>query len=178
MKIYLKRMRGKDKCPPRMPLSKIVWSWFGAFIGIFLISMLHRILGINVYLIGAFGASAVLVYGVPLAEFSQPRNVAGGHVLSALIGVGCFHLLAAEPDLAAAVAVSLAIAGMHLTRTLHPPGGATALIAVIGGERIHDLGLWYALNPVLLGAVVLILVALLVNNMSRNPKRHYPVYWL
>lgn len=67
---------------------------------------------------------------------------------------------------------------MHLTRTLHPPGGATALIAVIGGDSIHALGYRYVVSPVLLGSLLMLLVALLVNNMSANPKRHYPVYWL
>ena len=79
--------------------------------------------------------------------------------------------------LACALAVSVSIAVMHLTRTLHPPGGATALIAVIGGDSIQQLGYYYVISPVLLGASIMLLVGLLVNNLSRNPKRHYPVYW-
>lgn len=80
--------------------------------------------------------------------------------------------------LACALAVSLAIALMYLTRTLHPPGGATALIAVIGGEHVHQLGFLYALMPVFLGSLLLLIVALVVNNLSTDPKRHYPVYWI
>ena len=112
-----------------------------------------------------------------MAEFSQPRNIIGGHVLSALIGVTCTHLLYQSPELAAATSVSLAIAVMHYTRTLHPPGGASALIAVIGGDKIKQMGYLYVLNPVFTGACILLIVALFVNNMSRNPNRHYPVYW-
>ena len=78
--------------------------------------------------------------------------------------------------MAAAFAVSTAIAAMHMTRTLHPPGGATALIAVIGGDSVHQLGYIYALVPAGLGALVLLVVALLVNNIPAN--RRYPEFWL
>ena len=77
---------------------------------------------------------------------------------------------------AASLGVSLAIAAMLVTKTLHPPGGATALIAVIGGKKIHDLGFLYAFVPAGLGALILLIVALLVNNLARN--RRYPEYWL
>jgi len=107
----------------------------------------------TMFVIGSFGASAVLVYGAPLAEFSQPRNLIGGSVLSALIGVAVYQVFADYMVLASALAVSLAIALMYLTRTLHPPGGATALIAVIGGENVHQLGFLYALMPVFLGSL-------------------------
>jgi CBS-domain-containing membrane protein len=182
MNSYLLRMKATGKCPPRKALSSIVWSWVGAFLGIYLVALLGRCLELvsldSLFLIGSFGASAVLVYGAPMAEFSQPRNLVGGHLVSAVVGITVFMLLGEASITASAMAVSLAIAAMHLTRTLHPPGGATALIAVIGGDKIHALGYTYALCPVLLGALVMLLVALLVNNLSTNPKRHYPVYWL
>jgi len=118
------------------------------------------------------------MYGAPWVEFSQPRNLIGGHVLSALVGVTVALLLKENIIIASALAVSSAIAVMHFTRTLHPPGGATALIAVIGGDSIQDLGYWYVVNPVLLGAFLMLLVALFINNMSIDPQRHYPVYWI
>ena len=80
------------------------------------------------------------------------------------------------PWLAAAAAVSTAIAAMHLTRTLHPPGGATALVAVIGSDRIHDMGYLYVLMPATAGPVLLLGVALLVNNIPKT--RRYPEIWL
>ena len=76
------------------------------------------------------------------------------------------------------LAVSISIICMHYTRTLHPPGGATALIAVLGSEQIQHLGWMYILCPVGLGAVAMLLIGLLVNNISKNSKRHYPLYWL
>jgi CBS-domain-containing membrane protein len=77
--------------------------------------------------------------------------------------------------LASSVAVATAIAFMHATKTLHPPGGATALIAVIGSEKIHDLGYLYAVVPVGLGAIIMLAVALLVNNIPKT--RRYPEFW-
>jgi CBS-domain-containing membrane protein len=127
-------------------------------------------------LIGSFGASAVLVYGAIKSPLAQPRNLVGGHVLSALVGVACQQLFHSTLWLAAALAVSTAIAVMHATRTLHPPGGATALIAVIGGDKIHSLGFMNALFPVGGGALIMLIVALLVNNLPSS--RRYPESWV
>ena len=112
----------------------------------------------------------------PERPLAQPRNLMGGHMISAVIGVAAFKLLGASMPLAAAVAVATAILAMHATKTLHPPGGATALIAVIGSSKIHALGFWYVLVPASLGAVVMLAVALLVNNLT--PRRRYPEFWL
>jgi CBS-domain-containing membrane protein len=99
----------------------------------------------------------------------------GGHLLSAVIGVMAWKLFHAFPWFAAPFSVATAIALMHLTRTLHPPGGATALIAVLGGEKIHDLGFLYVIVPVGAGVAIMLLVALLVNNLSDS--RRYPEFW-
>lgn len=175
---------GGSQAPARQPLGAIAWSGIGAFAGIYLIGALGPWLRIasldGFFLIGSFGATAVLVYGAPAAEFSQPRNVVGGHVVAALIGV-CIHRLASELGLdtlpTAAAAVALSIVGMHLTKTLHPPGGATALIAVIGSPSIHAMGYRYVLSPVLLGALLMLGVALLLNNVPGQARRRYPRYW-
>jgi len=179
MKTYFERWKPKGTCPPRKPVGKIIWSWVGAFLGILLISIIGKHISSigDAFLIGSFGASAVLVYGATQAEFSQPRNLVGGHLISAIVGVTMFMLLGDQNILSSPLAVSLAIVAMHFTRTLHPPGGATALIAVIGGEKVHSLGYAYVLSPVLLASLIMLLVALFVNNVSNNPKRHYPVYW-
>ena len=176
---YVCKMKGASECPPRVRSGEIFWSWAGAFIGISLVGLVneHRLAGTDLLLmIGSFGASAVLIYGAVESPLAQPRNLVGGHVLSAVIGVFCAQLLAPHPWLAASLAVSTAIAAMHVTRTLHPPGGATALIAVIGGPEIRGLGYGYALAPVGLGVVLMLLVALVVNNIPE--RRRYPVFWL
>jgi CBS-domain-containing membrane protein len=76
--------------------------------------------------------------------------------------------------LTASLSVSLSIVMMQLTKTLHPPGGATALIAVTGSAEIKNLGYWYVISPVLSGVLILLIVALLFNNMTS--KRYYPTH--
>jgi CBS-domain-containing membrane protein len=176
---YFQKMKGSTKSPPRVSMSEIVWSWVGAFIGIgFIAYANHHIFEkIDLMLIiGSFGASAVLLYGAIKSPLAQPRNVVGGHFLSALVGVASYQLFSQEPWFASAVAVATAVAVMHATKTLHPPGGATALIAVIGGEKIHGLGYLYALMPAAGGAFIMVAIALLVNNIPRT--RRYPEFWV
>ena len=175
-------MRGCETCPPRKPFTKIAWSWLGAFIGIYLVATLSRLTHVDLldslFLVGSFGASAVLIHGTPQAEFSQPRNLLGGHIISAAIGVSVYKYLPFDLELLGALAVSISIVAMHFTRTLHPPGGATALIAVIGSSEVQNIGFWYVLSPIATGAMIMLAVALVINNLSGNPKRHYPRYWL
>ncbi|MCL4536349.1 MAG: HPP family protein [Nitrospirae bacterium] len=176
---YFSKMKGGAKSPPGVGLTEILWSWLGAVIGIGICGYLSaqyfepRDLTL---IIGSFGASAVLVYGAIKSPLAQPRNLIGGHIISGLVGVACYQLFGQTIWMAAALGVSLAIAAMLATKTVHPPGGATALIAVIGGKKIHDLGFLYAFVPAGAGAVILLVIALLVNNLSKN--RRYPEYWL
>ena len=163
-----------DRPSPRW----VLVSWLGGFLGIFMIERMGRLVDfgdtVSLFLIGSFGATAVLVYGAPKAPFSQPRNVIGGHCISALVGVSVFLLLGDQGMFACPLAVSLAIVAMQFTGTVHPPGGATALIAVIGGSTVQQLGYWYVLCPVGLGASIMVGVAIVVNNLSGDPARKYP----
>jgi CBS-domain-containing membrane protein len=171
-------MKGGGKGPPRVSFKEVFWSGLGALIGIGMCGWVSsyylepRALSL---MMGSLGASAVLVYGVITSAFAQPRNVMGGHVISALIGVASYKLLGGNVWLAATIAVSLSVMAMLLTRTVHPPGGATALTAVIGGNKVYDLGFFYVLVPVALGVLILLTVGLIVNNVSS--KRRYPEYW-
>ncbi|CAA9202645.1 hypothetical protein FLA105534_04188 [Flavobacterium bizetiae] len=152
-----------------------LWSFIGSFVGIGLLSYLEsiRFSGTDiVFLIGSFGASSVLVYGIIQSPFSQPRNLIGGHVISAIIGVTINKLIPDIIWLSAPLAVSLSIIFMQITKTLHPPGGATALIAVTGSAQIKDLGYMYVLSPVLDGVLILFITALIFNNMTST--RSYP----
>ena len=179
MNNYLKKMRGNGQSPPGVSFAEVCWSWIGSFLGIAAVALLHyKLLDQHglMLLLGSFGASAVLIYGAVRSPLAQPRNLLGGHILSAIIGVTAFQWLGSYPWLAAAIAVSTAIALMHLTKTLHPPGGATALIAVIGGESVHQLGYLYVVMPAALGACVMLAIALIVNNIPKT--RKYPEFWL
>jgi CBS domain-containing membrane protein len=129
----------------------------------------------GVLAIASMGASAVLLFAAPHGALSQPWPVLGGHLISALIGVSCARWLGHEPMLAASLAVALSIAAMYGLRCLHPPGGATALYAVLGGETVHALGYGYLLSPVLLNVVVLLTVAVLFNYPFAW--RRYPQSW-
>ncbi len=175
---YFRKMAGTTQSPPRAGWTEIIWSWLGAFLGIALVAFLNETWVDKtdlLLLIGSYGASAVLIYGAIKSPLAQPRNLVGGHLISALIGVTAYNLLQPMPWLAGAVAVATSIAVMHATKTLHPPGGATALIYIMGSPKIHNLGYLYVLMPVGAGVVLLLLVALLVNNLS--PRRRYPEFW-
>ena len=168
---YFEKMRGGGKGPPGVLGLELVWSWTGALLGIgacaYLSAKYFEPRDLTL-LIGSFGASAVLVYGAVKSPLAQPRNLVGGHILSGLTGAACFYLFGGVIWFAAAMAVSSSIVLMLATRTLHPPGGATALIAVIGGAKVHSLGFLYAFLPAGAGAVILLIVALLVNNLASS----------
>jgi len=139
--------------------------------------------GISIFFVGpesatlmlaSMGAGAVLLFAVPHGALSQPWPAIGGHLLSAIIGVSCAQWIDVT-WLAGSVAVGLAVLAMHYGRCLHPPGGATALVAVLGGQDIHALGYAYVLEPVMLNALTLFVFALLFNNLVT--RRRYPATW-
>lgn len=152
-----------------------LWTFIGAFIGI---ASLGYLQGTqfgqtdNVLLIGSFGATAVLIFGATNSPLAQPRNLIFGHLISAFIGVCIYKLMPDNIWLSSALSVSLSIVAMQITKTMHPPGGATALIANIGSEKIKVLGFGYVLSPVLSGVLILFTVAIIVNNIPKN--RSYP----
>lgn len=151
------------------------WSFLGAFIGIGIIAFLQSLYLPrleNIFLIGSFGATSVLIYGAIQSPLAQPRNLVGGHLISAVIGVTVYKFVPDIIWLTAPLAVALSIVMMQYTKTLHPPGGATALIAVIGTEKIKALGYMYVLSPVFSGVIILLIVALIFNNITAN--RSYP----
>lgn len=138
----------------------------GGFLGILLILLASRIVlgeaDAAALIVGSMGASAVLLFGVPHGPLSQPWALIGGHTISAIIGVTVAILL--PPGfVAAALAVGLAIGAMHYLRCIHPPGGATAITAVIGGPAVHALGYRFLFTPVLLNVAIILVTAIGVN---------------
>ncbi|MHC0442795.1 HPP family protein [Flavobacterium sp. 3-210] len=152
------------------------WAFVGALVGMGLISYLQYLVfpkGDYIFMIGSFGASSVLIFGIIQSPLAQPRNLIGGHVLSAIVGVTVQKIIPDYLWIAAPVAVALSIIVMQMSKTLHPPGGATALIAVTGSPQLIALGYWYVISPVLSGALILFITAYLVNNIPHH--RQYPV---
>ena len=154
--------------------------WISAAGGLFgILAVLwvsHALLGTHagVMAVASMGASAVLLFAAPHGALSQPWPVVGGHLISAFVGVTCAQWIA-EPMLAASIAVAISIGLMYGLRCLHPPGGATALFAVLGGEPILALGYDYLFVPVLLNVVVILIVAVLFNFPFAG--RRYPQAW-
>ena len=124
-------------------------------------------------MVASMGASAVLLFAVPQGALSQPWAVFGGHLLSAFVGVSCQKLLPGHA-LTPALAVGLAVSVMAFARCIHPPGGATALSAVIGGQAVHALGYHYLLVPVLVNVVAILAIAVLFNGLFHW--RRYPAH--
>lgn len=149
------------------PFTRLKWSTYlhvfiSSFVGIALIGFLSSYLldyGIKLFSIGSFGATAVIVFGAPKSDFAKARNVIGGHFISALLGVTIMKIGFNDLWLSCALAVSLSITCMMITQTLHPPGGATSLIACIGSPKIIALGYSYIVFPVLIGAIILLLIS-------------------
>lgn len=149
-------------------------SGLGGFIGILLILIITQQfveIGDAGLIVASMGASAVLMFAVPHGPLSQPWALSCGHLVSAVIGVSCYLLI---PNLfvAAASAVGLAITAMYYLRCIHPPGGATALTAVVAGSSVHALGYMYLLTPVLINVVIIFTVAIIFNFIF--PWRRYP----
>lgn len=181
MKAYLRKMKASAK-PPRakLDLFEMTLTCFGLFISIstiffmdahfsFLIKLEHPLR------FASMGASAVLIFALSTSPYSQPRNVIGGHFFSAFMGVTAIQLFHSTPILAAGLAVLGAGMIMLLTDTMHPPGGATALLPLLGSQELIDFGYFFIITPCLTGTTLLVLFGLLINNLS--PKRKYPIYW-
>jgi CBS domain-containing membrane protein len=120
-------------------------------------------------ILASTGATAILVFGMPHVPASQPWNIVGGHLVSAFVGVTCYVLIPID-ILAASAAIPLAMVGMHSMRCMHPPGGATAITAVIGGESVHQLGYAFMVVPVFFNAIIVLSIALsLATFRDKNP---------
>jgi CBS-domain-containing membrane protein len=165
----LSKCRGDSAAlPPRAPGKAVLLAFLGGFAAIAVIALLAQSLQLALVL-GSFGASCVLVFGYPDVPFSQPRNVVLGHLLSTLIGLALVHLCGAH-WWSVALAVGSAIAVMMLTRTVHPPAGSNPVIVFLMQPD------WsFALFPTLTGAVILVLVALIFHNTTRETR--WPKYW-
>jgi CBS domain-containing membrane protein len=149
----------------------------GACIGICITGLIcAMIMGNSDHLpliVAPIGASAVLLFAVPASPLAQPWPIVGGNTISALVGVTIAYFVK-DPMLAVGLAVSLAILVMSLTKSLHPPGGAAALTAVIGGAAVAKAGFWFPLIPVALNSVILVGLGLAFHKLARRQYPHRP----
>ena len=155
-----------------LPLTDRLLCGLGAFIGLLLSSFISwLVLGdLNAWYIAPMGASSVLLFAVPASPLAQPWNMVVGNTLAGIIGVSCALFI---PNLtyAFSVAVAVAIFLMMTTDSLHPPSGAVAITAVLGGKAVHDLGYLFVFYPVLLNSILLMFVAIIFN---RALGKQYP----
>jgi CBS domain-containing membrane protein len=152
-------------------------SCFGALVGIaFTGGTMHLLLGASAnlpLLVAPMGASAVLLFAVPASPLAQPWSIIGGNIVSATVGVTC-AMFVHDPVDAAALAACLAICAMFALRCVHPPSGAVALTAVLGGPSIHALGYGFVLAPVAIQSLALLSSAVVFHSLTghRYPHGH------
>ncbi|GGG58961.1 HPP family protein [Paenibacillus radicis (ex Gao et al. 2016)] len=166
---YWSKMKGAGRSPLKVSAKTAIISAAGGFIAIAILAWLTGLTG-QPWIMAPFGASCVLAFGVWESPLSQPRNIIGGHFISTMTGLLLFHLFG-QGLIVLAVGVALAILFMMLTKTTHPPAGADPIVVILAGS-----GWSFLFTPVLAGSVVIVLVALLVNNAIRQ--RSYPTFWL
>ncbi|TKC86236.1 HPP family protein [Trinickia terrae] len=150
-------------------------SCIGALIGIAVTGVtMHVLLGPDTripFLVAPMGASAVLLFAVPASPLAQPWSIIGGNLVSATVGVACAGWLA-DPVAAAALAVSVAICAMFALRCVHPPSGAVALTAVLGGSAVHALGFRFVLEPIAIQSAALLASALVYHALTGHRYPH------
>ncbi|WP_196893907.1 HPP family protein [Aureivirga marina] len=168
MKKFISKLKTEKKSPNSTGFSFSFYSGLGGFLAIAIVAILTNNTEIP-FMMAPFGATCVLAFGVPVSPLAQPRNILGGHLISTIIGILCLQFLGTE-WYSLAIGVGSAIAIMQLTKTTHPPAGADPLVVILSGST------WsFLINPVLSGAIIITLIALLFNNFHK--KRKYPTYW-
>ncbi|MDO7789113.1 HPP family protein [Desulforamulus aquiferis] len=166
---YLIKLRGEKSQYTPINVRGVIFNSLGVFLSIGLIVFLSNLYTLPL-LVPSLGATAILLYSAWDSPMSQPRNIILGHMVSATAGVVTYYFMGIQ-WWSIALAVSLAIVLMTLTRSLHPPGGATAFIGVYTGQSFI-----YIFTPVALGAIFITVISALIINIS--PDRKYPYYWL
>lgn len=166
---YVKKMTGQGQAgSPRGNVADIVTAGVGGFVSISVLLLLTYLTDAE-WLMASLGASCVLVFGAWTAPFSQPRNIIGGHLLSGIIALSFSSLFGNHP-IVISLAVAVTMMAMMLTKTVHPPAGGNPIIIIMGG---YDWS--YLVEPLLIGAVVIVIFAVIINNARQN--RHYPLFW-
>lgn len=167
--LFFSKMKGQQgENPLKVNVKDVFIAFIGVFITLFLLMVLTTHMSIS-WIIGPFGASSALAFASWKSPFAQPRNIIGGHEITSFVSLIVYHLFENEPW-TIALAVGLAIALMMLTKTTHPPAAGDPFIIILGSYS------WsFLFTPILLGTVVIVIMALIINNVQRD--REYPIFW-
>lgn len=167
----MKRLQGGGALPPKPTMAQLLRGLVGSALGILTICILGQSTG-EPWLMAPFGATCVLLFAVPTSPLAQPRNVIGGHLLSATVGLIALYGFG-DSIMVLGLAVGIATMLMQYFRAVHPPAGANPLVIILAGQGA--VGFDYLFTPVLLGSVTLVVIAALVNNYGAAGR--WPVYW-
>ncbi|WP_433943574.1 HPP family protein [Paenibacillus sp. SN-8-1] len=166
--LFFGKMRGRGRTPLKVVRRNVIIGFIGGFVAVGMLAILNE-MGHGLWIMAPFGASCVLAFGVWDSPLSQPRNIIGGHIISTFTGLLVYHLVGGG-FLSMAIGVGAAISFMMLARMTHPPAGADPLVVIMAGSS------WsFLLTPVLIGAVIIVAAALIINNLDRT--RNYPTFW-
>ncbi len=156
-----------------MSNKELLISTIGAFIAVITAGFFSNVILQSTnspLIIASAGASAILMFGTPHAANSRPLNLIVGNSISAIIGVTCFYLITGNTLLTTSIAIPLSLITMHFLKCMHPPGGATAVTAIIGGEAIHQLGYIFVIMPIFFNSLILLIIAIAVGSFrDKNP---------
>ncbi|MGO5000193.1 HPP family protein [Oceanisphaera sp. W20_SRM_FM3] len=167
----MKRLQGGGTLPPKPTLTQLLKGLVGSALGILTICILSQSTGVP-WLMAPFGATCVLLFAVPTSPLAQPRNVIGGHLISATVGLIALYGFG-DSIIVIALAVGIATLLMQYFRAVHPPAGANPLVIILAGQGL--VGFDYLFTPVLVGSITLVAIAAVVNNYGAEGK--WPVYW-
>ncbi|MCY7295417.1 HPP family protein [Alteromonas sp. a30] len=167
------KLSGGGALPPKPTSTDLIRGFVGGFIGILGLSLLTKLVD-QPLLMAPFGATCVILFAASASPLAQPRNVIGGHFVSTLIGLVALYTLGNDMVVVAA-SVGLSVAAMQFFRVVHPPAGANPIVVLIAGAGADGYGFDFLVFPVLLGAIFLVGVASLINNVGSPNK--WPLYW-
>ncbi|USP13302.1 HPP family protein [Vibrio gazogenes] len=167
----MNKLKGGGSLPPRPSLLQLSKGLVGGTLGILCLCLLGQYSGVP-WLMAPFGATCVILFAAPTSPLAQPRNVIGGHLITASVGLAALYGLG-DSYIVMSVAVGVAIMAMQFLRAVHPPAGANPIVIILAGKSV--VGLSFLFTPVLVGSVLLVLIASLVNNYG--VKDGWPIYW-
>lgn len=165
---FFSKLKGGGQAPPTHFNFALLKSGLGAFLAIMFVGWLAQVTE-QPMILGSLGASCVMLFGFPDLPFSQPRSVLGGHLITAAIGLVCLNIFG--PSLwAMALALALSLIALAASGLVHPPAGSNPIIIFLAQP-----GWGFLLFPTFAGVVVILLIAIIYNNLTRQFA--YPKYW-